>query len=189
MLFGYLFIGVRLSWVVCESIIAPVKRANRKSSDIVVRNSEAILSLVTDSSLIVGFVLAQSKYLRLAKQGDVITWFGLAIFLLGIGFRLHAIYRLKKFFTVNIAILNDHELMTEGIYRFIRHPAYLGVIIAYAGMGLAMGNLLSLIIMVTSVMLVFLWRIRLEEKMLIKAFPLEYPAYQKKSWRLLPFII
>lgn len=189
MLFDYLFIGVGLSWVLCESIIASVKRANRKSSDIVDRNSEAILNLVTYSSLIIGFVFAQSKYLRFARQGDIITWCGLAIILFGIGLRLHAIYRLRKFFTVNIAILNDHELMTDGVYRFIRHPAYLGVIIAFSGMGLTMGNLLSFIIMVTSVIFAFLWRIRLEESVLIKAFPLEYPAYQKKSWRLVPFII
>lgn len=189
MLFGYLFIAVGLSWVICESIIASVKRANRKSSDIADRHSEMILNFFTYSSLIAGFAVAQSKYLRFAKQGDIITWAGLVIVLIGIAIRLHAIYRLKKFFTVNIAILNDHELMTTGIYRFIRHPAYLGVIIAFAGMGLALGNLLSCLIMVTPVLLVFLWRIRLEEQMLSHAFPHEYPAYQKKSWRLIPFII
>lgn len=189
MLFDYLFIVVGLSWVVCESIIASVKRANRKSSEVMDKYSEMILNLVTYSSLIIGFALARSKYFSFAKQGDIITWFGLAIVLSGIAIRLRAIYSLRKFFTVNIAILNDHELMTAGIYRFIRHPAYLGVIIAFVGMGLAIGNLLSLMAMVLPVMLVFLWRIHIEEKMLISAFPRDYPAYQKKSWRLLPFII
>jgi len=189
MLFGFAFLTIGLSWIVSESIIGSVKRASKASSKIADNQSELILNIVTYGALILGFILGQYKYLRFAKQGEFITWLGLGIILLGLSIRWHAIYRLKKFFTVNVAILEDHKLMTSGIYRFIRHPAYLGVIIAFTGMGLALGNGLSLLTMVIPVVLVFLWRIRIEEHALILAFPHDYPAYRKTSWRLIPLVI
>lgn len=62
----------------------------------------------------------------------------------GIAVRGVAISRLGRFHTPNVAVLADHPVFDRGLYRRIRHPSYLGALIAFAGFGLALGNRVSL---------------------------------------------
>ncbi|PHM70617.1 methyltransferase family protein [Xenorhabdus kozodoii] len=189
MLFSYVSLAIGLLWIVSETIIGSLKRTNNNTSNIVDGRSEIIIKIITYGALIIAFWLSKSKEFRFARQDEVLTWFGLFMIIAGLLLRWHLIYKLKKFFTVNVAILDDHQLITNGVYRYIRHPAYLSVIIAFFGMGLSLGNLLSILASVIPVTLAFLWRIRIEEKALLLSFPDHYPDYKKKSWRLIPFII
>ena len=117
-----------------------------------------------------------------------LLWLGLASMVAGLLFRGWAIRVLAQFFTVDVAIRNDHRIVRDGPYRWLRHPSYTGALATFYGFALAFGNWASLLVIVVPVTLVFLRRIRVEEQALSEAFPRDYPQYMRETRRLLPFI-
>jgi protein-S-isoprenylcysteine O-methyltransferase len=113
---------------------------------------------------------------------------GLTVFGLGLALRGYAIGHLGRFFTVNVAIVDDHRLVDTGPYRWIRHPSYTGWLLAITGLGLCLGNGLSLAILLAPTLSVILWRIGIEEAVLRAAFGETYAAYARKTSRLFPLI-
>lgn len=113
---------------------------------------------------------------------------GIGLYLLGMLLRWYAVWRLKHFFTVQLAIQKDHRLIQTGLFKYIRHPSYLGMLTYFLGLGLIMHNFLSLFIMLVFAWLAIRSRIRAEEKLLLLHFGEEYLQYQKSTKRLIPFI-
>ena len=58
----------------------------------------------------------------------------------------------------------------------------------FLGFGLALGNLWSLLVVMAPVTVAFVWRMRVEERVLAEAFPAQYPEYARQTKRLIPFI-
>ena len=113
---------------------------------------------------------------------------GIALIVSGLVVRWAAILSLKRQFTVDVAITNDHRIVREGIYRFIRHPAYAGSLLSFFGLGLFFSNYLSILVIFVPICSAFLYRIHVEEKALISAFGDEYLDYCGSTKRLLPGI-
>lgn len=114
--------------------------------------------------------------------------FGLLMMLAGIAVRCVAIAQLGRFHTPNVAILTDHQLKATGLYRYVRHPSYLGGLIAFVGFGLALGNVLSLLVIVLITPATYIYRIREEEGALSEAFGETYREYCLQTRRLLPWL-
>ena len=115
-------------------------------------------------------------------------WLGLSLFVLRIALRWYAIIHLGRFFTVNVAIAQKHELIDSGPYRWIRHPSYTGALLAFVGFGFSLGNWLTLLCLLIPVSAVFSWRIRVEERALSEALGDSYRDYMARTRRLIPFI-
>ena len=89
--------------------------------------------------------------------------------------------------TGRLKIVKDHKLVTEGLYRHIRHPIYLGEILRNLGFVLIFSSVYGmLIVLLASVLLLF--RIELEEKMLLVIFGEEYKEYRRKTKKIIPHI-
>ncbi len=99
-----------------------------------------------------------------------------------------AICTLKKYFTVDVAIFEDHKIVKKGLYKFIRHPAYAGSLISFFGLGWALGNWVSFIIIFFPVLFAFIRRINVEEEVLVSSIGEEYTEYMRKTKRLIPKI-
>jgi len=106
----------------------------------------------------------------------------------GMALRLAAIRALGRRFTVQVSIVEGHRLMQEGLYRWVRHPSYLGSLISLTGLGLAMENWICMIVLVAVPAMATSYRISIEETVLRREFGPEYEAYAKKTKRLLPWI-
>ena len=65
---------------------------------------------------------------------------GLGLLVVGIIIRWSAIYTLGKYFTGTVMIKDDHRLVQNGLYRYLRHPAYAGALLAHLGLGLSFSN-------------------------------------------------
>ncbi len=113
---------------------------------------------------------------------------GYALVAVGLITRWYAIYSLGRSFQVNVTIMKDQQLMKEGIYKWVRHPSYSGLLLYYVGLGLVMHNYISLLILIVGPLFAVAMRIPKEESFLADHFGKEYLDYCKSSRRLIPFI-
>lgn len=113
---------------------------------------------------------------------------GLVIFAFGLLLRWFSILYLGRYFTVDVAIARDHKVIDTGPYRYIRHPSYTGVLVAFLGLGICVGNVASLTVMMIAVTFVFLRRIEIEEQVLKASLGEAYEDYVRRTRRLIPFL-
>ncbi len=86
-----------------------------------------------------------------------------------------------------VELKKGHELVTKGVYGYVRHPIYLGIWL------MALGTVMyvqSVIVFLIFLFLfgVFALRIGEEEKLMTQTFPKEYPEYKKRVKTIIPFI-
>lgn len=98
------------------------------------------------------------------------------------------INNLGKYFTVDVTIKKDHQLKTDGFYKYVRHPSYAFSLLTFLGLAIVLNNYISAVIVFVPVFLMFLYRIKIEEKVLTEQFGSDYSDYMKKTKRLIPFI-
>lgn len=89
--------------------------------------------------------------------------------------------------TGRLQVIGNHRLVTDGLYKHIRHPIYLGETIRNLGIVLIFSSIYGLLFIAAATPLL-LFRIRNEEKMLTKAFGDEYKEYQRKTKKIIPHI-
>jgi protein-S-isoprenylcysteine O-methyltransferase Ste14 len=120
-------------------------------------------------------------------DGDTIRYFGLTLLIVGIVFRVGPMFVLEHRFGWPGVTQEHHELVTTGLYRVIRHPSYLGVLLGMVGWVLVfrseIGPLFCLLLIP-----IFFFVIPAEEAVLISRFGDAYAEYQRRTWRLLPFL-
>jgi len=117
----------------------------------------------------------------------VLRYFGLALYIAGGILRLSPVFVLGRRFSGLVAIQEGHELETGGLYRVIRHPSYLGLLLGLFGWILIFrsgpGLVLSLLMIPPLVS-----RMNSEEALLQSEFGERYADYRRRTWRLVPFI-
>ena len=116
-------------------------------------------------------------------------YLGLIVIVIGIILRFSAVVSLGKFFTVDVTIREDHKLKTDGVYKFLRHPSYFASLISFIGFGISINSWIGLILIVVAVLTVFIYRIKIEEKILIEQFGAEYLEYKKTTKGIIPFVV
>ena len=161
----------------------------RSGSDTTSRDRKSLRVLWTAIGL--GIFLAQfivSTRIGMLPHNRVITIAGVALFVVGLALRWYSIFYLGRFFTVDVAIAEGHELIETGPYRFIRHPSYTGALLAFLGFGLTLGNWLAGLCLLFPIATAFLWRIHVEERALHQALGEPYRNYVARTKRLLPYV-
>jgi protein-S-isoprenylcysteine O-methyltransferase Ste14 len=87
-----------------------------------------------------------------------------------------------------VSFKRDHELVTRGIYHYMRHPIYTGVLLLYLATVLLVGTLGAAL----GFLIVFigLWvKLKQEEALMERHFPREYPAYKDRTKALIPYML
>jgi protein-S-isoprenylcysteine O-methyltransferase Ste14 len=112
---------------------------------------------------------------------------GLTLIVIGFAILFVSVSTLRRFYSSTLVIRKDHQLITHGIYRFTRHPIYLGVIMVSIGMPVFAGSLHGLLTM-SALIPVLLYRIRIEERLLTEEFGDAYRSYRDATSKLIPFI-
>jgi protein-S-isoprenylcysteine O-methyltransferase Ste14 len=113
---------------------------------------------------------------------------GVAVMWLGLAFRIWAIAALRGAFRTTVKVDPDQTVVTTGPYRWIRHPAYSGLLLIVAGFGLTWGNWLSFAVCAVLPLPAVLWRIHVEEAELDRVLGDAYRTYQMHTARLIPWL-
>ncbi len=86
-----------------------------------------------------------------------------------------------------VTIKEDHRLITTGPYAMVRHPIYAGLLLAFAGSAMAIGEWRAVLAVVFA-LLSFLRKLQLEERWMQRQFGEAYRAYALRVPALFPFI-
>jgi protein-S-isoprenylcysteine O-methyltransferase Ste14 len=120
-------------------------------------------------------------------DGDVVRYLGLALLSVGGVLRVGPMFALGRRFTWPLATQEEHRLVTTGFYRIIRHPSYLGALLGGIGWVLVFRSGIGLLLILLLVPM-FIRILPAEEALLLSEFGEAYAAYQRRTWRLLPFL-
>lgn len=138
--------------------------------------------------LVMGWVSSYSdRHNFWTLGGNAVRYVGLGLFLLGAVLRIGSMRTLGPRFTVWVAIQEGHQLVTGGLYRFVRHPSYTGVLSTVFGWALVFRSDIGLMLAAVMVPLL-VSRINAEERLLTCEFGAAYTRYRQRTWRLLPLL-
>lgn len=112
---------------------------------------------------------------------------GSILVIAGVMLRYVAKKQLRNNFSQSVQIINNHRLITNGLYSIVRHPAYIGTFLIVLGAVFMYGNVFMLILILL-ILPLGIKRINYEESLLIKQFGEEYKEYQKHVNRFIPKI-
>ncbi|MFH1741272.1 MAG: isoprenylcysteine carboxylmethyltransferase family protein [bacterium] len=117
-----------------------------------------------------------------------VRYVGIPFLVAGIVVRIVSRLTLGKEFSGYVQTIESHRLITFGIYRSIRHPAYLGYLCLLIGFPICFGSMAGFGCAIVSGIPSLIYRIRIEETALLRWFGEEYRQYQKRTSRLVPFL-
>jgi protein-S-isoprenylcysteine O-methyltransferase Ste14 len=180
---GWLINVTIAAWIVAEVVMQVRQYRMGGRSQVTEWGSLGVIVL----SLAVGFVLARVAGsvlpgLRIPAGYAV----ALPLLWLGIGFRLWAIHTLGRFFRGVVHVQADHEVIRHGPYRLLRHPAYAGALVAVIGLALTFDNWAAFVIYIACGTAGVLYRIRVEERVLLAELGDRYRDYAATTARLVP---
>lgn len=118
-------------------------------------------------------------------DGDTVRWIGVALLVPGGIIRLWPVYVLGRRFSGLVAIQPAHSLVTTGIYRMVRNPSYVGLLLSSFAWNLVFRSAVGLVL---SALMIppLIARIHSEERLLASQFGDEYEGYRRRTWRLIP---
>src|ERR1700722_14112024 len=169
-----------LAWVLSEVAILTITRTRRGGGDIQDRGSLRILWLV----IAVSFSLGR-YYDPIPPWAQAAALISL---ILGLAIRWTAIVTLGRSFSANVAIRATQTVHKTGVFRFVRHPSYSGLILIFAAIALHTRNWIGFAIVLIPTVAALFYRIRVEESALRRAFGQDYDDYSKTTKCLIPGI-
>jgi len=180
----YAAIVILFTWMVIDSVFVFRHKTGKAEN----RDRFSLLLLILGGPVAlwisIGFAFSPIG----AMHSVALQVLGLVLMAVGIAVRSTAIVQLGRFHTPNVAVRADHQLRITGLYRLVRHPSYLGALIAYLGFGLALGNWASVLVLMGLVPGLYLYRIHEEDAALLAAFGDAYRAYCAQTKRLIPWV-
>jgi len=173
---------------ISEISLAFVKRSRGRTARSEDRGSMRLIWLGVVLGIGLG-IAAELIPAGLPWPSGTIRLVALVLLLGGLALRWTAILMLGRFFMVDIAIRSDHILVQKGPYRYVRHPSYTGLLIAFLGLGVCFDNWLSIVGLLVPVTLAVLNRVRKEEGSLLGSLGPPYADYCARTRRFIPGLI
>jgi protein-S-isoprenylcysteine O-methyltransferase Ste14 len=152
------------------------------------RSNRWVIAALGITGVLAGFLPAYTDRLDFwTFDGEAVRWLGFVLFAVGGALRIAPVFVLGRRFSGLVAIQPDHQLVTDGIYRLIRNPSYLGLLVNSLGWALAFRSGVG-VALTLSMIIPLVARMRSEERLLADRFGEEYEAYRARTWRLIPYL-
>ena len=135
------------------------------------------------------FVLALVEHdILFDTRLDVLSWVGLFIYFLAAIVIIMARVNLGKQGTGTLVVRENHELITTGLYKYLRHPMYSGTLLGVIGFALVSQSIFISLITFVLYFWIFNKRLIYEEDLFENTFGEKYQEYKVSSYRLIPFL-
>jgi protein-S-isoprenylcysteine O-methyltransferase Ste14 len=183
------FVSIIGLWIFSEFVGGGIiPRLQRRGKEVTIQDkgSNLVLRVSLYVSIVIAFFLAVNNTAMLSH------WFfylGIVLIVVGIIVRQWAIFTLGRFFTLTVGIQKNQKVVDYGPYRFIRHPSYLGLLIALLGIGVALQSWEGVLAIMVISGLAIGYRIYIEEKVMVLELGDDYVQYMKRTKRLIPYVV
>ncbi|MFW9900133.1 MAG: methyltransferase family protein [Candidatus Thorarchaeota archaeon] len=118
----------------------------------------------------------------------IVAYIGIIFLIIGGIIMVISRIQLGKYGTPVVHTGEEHKLVTNGLYKIVRHPMYFGAIMMTLGTYITFRSILLLIGAAISYVPLMRIRITVEEETLIGTFGDDYRNYIKRTRKLIPFI-
>src|SRR5438270_5744984 len=170
-----------LVFLISELLLTVTRRSRSRTRTKQDRSTLRVVWLVIIVSVAAGIYVARHWPAAALPHARSFAVAGAVLFVAGLLLRWWAIVTLGRFFTVDVTIEKDHELVERGPFRMVRHPSYTGVLLAFVGVGLSLGNWAALLVILVPIFVAFVRRMNVEEKALHRALGDRYVAYIRRT--------
>src|SRR5437667_9877886 len=177
-----------LVYLISELLLTVRRRSCSRTGTTLDRSTLGVVWLVIMVSVAAGIYVAKHWPAASLPHQRSFVFAGVVLFVVGLLLRWWAIITLGRFFTVDVTIEKDHELVERGPFRMVRHPSYTGVLLAFVGLALTLGNWAALLVILLPIGADFIHRMNVVEDALSGALGRQYTDYMRRTKRLVPFI-
>lgn len=171
-----------LYWIVAAADVKPTRWRETTASRLLHR-----LPLGFAALLFLPPPLAPIMTGRCLPPGPLFPALGAILVAVGLSFATWARRHLGANWSGSVTLKENHSLIQTGPYKYVRHPIYTGMLLAFVGSAVAIGEWRG-ILAVALALLAFLHKIRVEEVGMRKTFP-EYEQYRRTTAALIPFVL
>jgi protein-S-isoprenylcysteine O-methyltransferase Ste14 len=187
--FNLLFGAMWLGWLACWGLFSLRVKATARRESVGSRVSYVVPIMI--AAILVGVPALDIPLLgdRFLRSDNWRAWstIGAGITLCGLLFTVWARVHLGRNWSGTVTIKEDHELITSGPYRVVRHPIYTGLLLAFIGQAIAIGQWRG-VIAVAIAAGAFWKKLRIEERWMREHFGSAYHAYGERVAALIPFV-
>ena len=185
---GWTFWVMFYLWAVVEIVFGMrahrLKRGQPKNQN---EDRGSILLIIFGMYVLIAIAIVFSMN-RLGLLPLWMRYLGFALMIMGMVVRFSAIYQLGRFFSPVVGVVSDQEIIQSGWYRLIRHPSYTGGWITFIGIGLGLRTWWGTLLCGVGLLLIYGYRIRIEERAMINHFGDRYINYKQSTKRMFPGI-
>jgi protein-S-isoprenylcysteine O-methyltransferase Ste14 len=148
-----------------------------------------VITVGTWIAFTVAFPLAWVRPLQFGPPARLPVFVvGTLVLVLGSLLRRHCWRMLGPLFTGDVQAEARQQVVSRGAYAYVRHPAYTAGILMHAGVGLALGNWGSALVLVGISLAVYSYRMTVEERALLAAIGEPYREFMRTRKRLIPYV-
>jgi protein-S-isoprenylcysteine O-methyltransferase Ste14 len=183
-LIGAIWIGWNIYWFLAARDAKPNRRRESRRSRV---------AHITPLLIAIALIALPDRrngwfHAHVLPQGVTAYWIGVAMLIAGLAFSIWARRRLGRNWSGTVTLKQNHELIRPGPYRWVRHPIYTGVLLAFLGTAVSLGEWRGAVAIALATV-AFLLKIRLEEDWMIETFGDGYRHYRAEVRALVPFIL
>ena len=179
-------------WLVFAGVLAPefliILRRREPATSAQDAGSKRLIVFGQVFAVVATFAMPQN--LPSAALPNPVAWFwlGIAMMLAGAALRIHSKRMLGTSFTGAVIVTGDQAVVDRGAHRYVRHPSYTAAAMLFVGIGVAVANWASILVMAVVVSVAYGYRVRVEERALADTIGEPYRDYMAHTKRFVPFI-
>ncbi len=117
-----------------------------------------------------------------------LTWLGLVVLIAALALFRVTHKQLGRNWSVTLETRTRHELITDGLYGYVRHPMYSSFLPLAIAQALLLPNWVAGLSGIVGIAVLFFYRIDKEEALMTESFGDEYRAYMRRTARIVPWL-